>query len=214
MRASSSSPWTSTASLQGFEAAISVQDSAFLWNFGARFNAVLSFAITVGGSSDTMIPLSVQWPDKVEDYVARFIGSPLTYDTVMLRPSYRDGKIDKEVCDVLFALRGQGIVLALKSQHEEAQRDIVRVHGWCANNAREAVRALNGATRTIASRSFSCRHPRRGLVTFESGAVLARHAVAVLEVRDECVILPNDLPDRTKGGVPLTYLSTNDFLNI
>jgi hypothetical protein len=158
--------------------------------------------------------MPIQWTDKVEEYVAQFIGAPLTYDTVMLRPSHRDGMIDKEVCDVLFALRGQGIVVALKSQHEQSQRNIVRLHGWCANNARDAVRALNGATRTIARRAFSCCHPRRGLVSFESGAVLARHAVAVLEVRDECVILLNDLPDRTKAGVPLTYLSTNDFLNI
>jgi hypothetical protein len=158
--------------------------------------------------------MAAQWTDEVEEYVARFIGFPLTYDTVLLRPSRIDRKKDKEVCDVLFMLRRQGISVELKSQHEDAQRGILELHGWCAKKAREGAEALNGATRTIATQSFSCRHLRRGLVSFEAGTVSTLHALVVLEIEDDCVILPTDLPERTKTGVPLTYLSTNDFLNI
>lgn len=62
---------------------------------------------------------------KIEEIAARFCGAPLTAETVFLRPAYRHGQFEREVCDLLVAFRGQGIVLSLKSQDAAHHR-----RGW------------------------------------------------------------------------------------
>src|SRR5262245_62012223 len=106
----------------------------------------------------------VQRTDWLEEYVARFAGLPLTIDTVLLRPTRRDGRLDKEVCDLLFMLRQRGLAFGMKSQREPAARSGAPLERWCGKAARDAAGQLSGAVRTFASSPVSCRHPRRGRV--------------------------------------------------
>ncbi len=157
--------------------------------------------------------MATQRTDWIEEYVARFAGFPLTFDTILLRPQRRDGRIDKEVCDLLFALRREGLAIALKSQRDPRLRGDAALADWCAGAARDAARQLRGAVRTFAESTVWCEHLRRGRVEMAAGTIRIRHGLAVLETNGE-VMLPPDLPERTASGVPFTYLSTNDFLNL
>jgi hypothetical protein len=149
----------------------------------------------------------------VEKQTALFLASPLTAETVFLRPTYRDGRVDKEVCDVLLGLRGDGVLLSLKSQEDPKARTGIRLSAWCGKHAAKAAGQLGGALRTIGSQPFWCQHPRRGCVRFEAGAIRPRHAVALVEVMDAVVELPEDLPG-DRHDVPIAYFSLNDALNL
>ncbi len=158
--------------------------------------------------------MTVQRTDWVEEFVAKFLGLPLAIDTILLRPQRRDRKNDKEVCDVLFALRRAGVAVSLKSQQDPTMRSGAKLEAWCAKHARAAAAQHGGAVRTLAESPLWCVHPRRGRVEIEAGALDLLHAVAALETR-EPMVLPPDLPERAPtSGVPFTYLSTNDLLNI
>jgi hypothetical protein len=157
--------------------------------------------------------MTVQRTDWAEEFVAGFLGLPLAIDTILLRPQRRDRVGDREVCDVLFALRRAGVAVSLKSQQDPRGRRGGELEAWCAKHSRTAVSQLGGAVRTLAERPLWCLHPRRGRVEIEAGALDVLHAIAAVETW-EPVALPPDLPERAPGGVPLTYLSTNDLLNV
>lgn len=92
--------------------------------------------------------MPTQRTDWVEEYVARFAGIPLTFDTILLRPQHRDGRIDKEVCDLLFTLRREAVAVALKSQRDPGVRRDADLADWCARAGQDAARQLRGAVRT------------------------------------------------------------------
>lgn len=120
---------------------------------------------------------------------------------------------EKEVCDLLFALRGEAIVLSLKHQEDDPRRRTGdRLARWCAKAAKKAAGELIGAVRTIRERPFWCDHAKRGRVDFQPGALHARHAIACVETH-EGVELPADLPEDARG-TPLTYMTSSDLLNI
>lgn len=157
--------------------------------------------------------MTVQRTDWAEEFVANFLGLPLAIDTILLRPQRCDRGSDKEVCDVLFALRRAGVAISMKSQADPTARHGAKLEAWCAKHSRLAAAQLRGALATLAATPVWCMHPLRGRVDLEPGALDVLHAVAAVETR-EPVALPLDLPERAPGGVPFTYLSTNDLLNI
>ena len=60
----------------------------------------------------------------IELIAALFCSMPLTAENVFLRPARLDGRHgERELCDVLVALRGHGIVLSLKSQDATTPRE-------------------------------------------------------------------------------------------
>lgn len=149
-----------------------------------------------------------------EEQVAKLCASPLTAETVFLRVKYREkAGIEKEVCDLIFALAGEGIIVSMKAQDDPLSRDAEKLARWCAKASRKAARALGGALRTMRSTSFWCQHCRRGRVGFGAGAIRVRHAIAIVETLTAPGTLQNDLPDGA-DGIPFTYLSINDFLNL
>jgi hypothetical protein len=149
---------------------------------------------------------------RIEELVARLCGVPLTAETVFLRPTRRDGLLDKEVCDALLALRGDAILFSLKSQDNPKSRVGTKLSSWCGKHAARAVGQLGGAVRAIKAQPFWCDHRRRGRVHFAADLLRPRHAVVILETLDE-VALPPELPDHSHG-VPVTYISLNDTLNL
>jgi len=151
---------------------------------------------------------------KIEEIAARFCAAPLTAEAVFLRPAYKHGQVEREVCDLLVAFRRQGIVLSLKSQNDPTSRVSPKVRRWCAKSAHTAARQVFGAHRTIAAHPFWCEHWRRGRVDFAAGAVTPIHALVVIETAvSETVRLPDDLPQYA-GAAPIAYIALNDTLNL
>ena len=142
---------------------------------------------------------------------------PLTAENVLLRPARLDGSHgEREVCDVLVALRGHGIVLSLKSQGAAAPRERPKLRRWCAKHARKAAGQISGGCRAMKMQSFWCQHWRRGRVDFAAGAVTPVHALAIIEtgpLPTDTARLPDDLPD-SATGTPITYVTLNDALNL
>src|SRR6266581_7625886 len=104
---------------------------------------------------------------KIEEITAFFFEAPLTAESVFLRPARLDGPNgEREVCDVLVALRDQGILLSLKSQDAAEPRDGDRLRRWCAKHARKAASQISGARRAMRDQPFWCQHRRRGHVNF------------------------------------------------
>jgi hypothetical protein len=149
----------------------------------------------------------------IERWMGELCAAPLTAETVFLRPTRRDGAIEKEVCDTLLALRGEAILFALKSQGDPQPRTGKKLTAWCGKHASRAAGQLGGALRCIKSQPFWCDHQRRGRVEFAAGALRPRHAVVILETLDPEVVLPDSIVEEY-DGIALTYLSLNDALNL
>lgn len=149
-----------------------------------------------------------------EEQVAKLCAPPLTAETVLLRVKYREkAGIEKEVCDLILALADEGIIVSMKAQNDPTGRGAEELARWCAKASRKAARQLGGALRSMRATRYWCQHRRRGRVDFAAGAIQVRHAIAIVETLTASATLPADLPD-AKDGIPFTYLSVNDFLNL
>ena len=153
----------------------------------------------------------------IELIAALFCSMPLTAENVFLRPARLDGRHgERELCDVLVALRGHGIVLSLKSQDATTPREGPMLRRWCAKHARKAAGQISGACRAMKMQSFWCQHRRRGRVDFAAGAITPVHALAIIEtgpLPTDTTRLPDDLSD-SAGDTTITYVTLNDALNL
>lgn len=119
----------------------------------------------------------------------------------------------KEVCDFLLVLRGDAVLVSMKSQEDPSSRTKDKLRLWTIKNSTNALKQAKGALRTIADRDFWCQHSRRGRVDFKPNSIRVVHVVVLTEVFNDAVDLPKELP-LLLGGVPVSYLSLNDFLNL
>ena len=148
-----------------------------------------------------------------EKFVDSFSSRPLTAECVFHSPQYIDRRRQKEVCDFLLVLRGNAILVSMKSQDDPSSRTGDRLRRWTIKSATNALNQATGALNTIAHEPFWCQHSRRGRVDFEQGSIRVAHVVVLTEVFDDAVELPTKLL-LLLGSVPVTYLSLNDFLNL
>jgi hypothetical protein len=157
-----------------------------------------------------MIVQRTLWAEK---FVDSFSSRPLTAECVFHSPQYIDRGRQKEVCDFLLVLRGNAILVSMKSQDDPSSRTGDKLWRWTIKNAANALNQARGALNTIAREPFWCQHSRRGRVDFKQGSIRVTHVVVLTEIFDDAVELPNELP-LLLGSVPVTYLSLNDFLNL
>jgi hypothetical protein len=148
-----------------------------------------------------------------EMFVDGFSSRPLTAECVFYSPQYIDRGKQKEVCDFLLVLRGNAILVSMKSQDDPSSRTGDKLRRWTIKNATNALNQARGALNTIAREPFWCQHSRRGQVEFKPGSIRVAHVVVLTEVFDDAVEFPNEL-SLLLGSVPVTYLSLNDFLNL
>lgn len=148
-----------------------------------------------------------------ERFFERFAGVPLTAECVYYSPQFLDNGIQKEVCDFLIVLKGEAILVSMKSQEDPTKRTDEKLAAWVVKNAAAATRQAKGAMRTIMGNPFWCQHQRRGRVDFTAGSIRVRHLVVITELFDKTVELPEDFPLEV-GDTPITYLAVNDFLNL
>jgi hypothetical protein len=148
-----------------------------------------------------------------ERFFEHFAGIPLTAECVYYSPQFLDKGIQKEVCDFLLVLRGEAILVSMKSQEDPTKRSGEKLTGWIVKNAERAARQAKGALRNIDLNPFWCQHGRRGRVDFEPRSIKVRHLVVITELFGQTVELPGEFPLEI-GDVPVTYLAVNDFLNL
>ena len=148
-----------------------------------------------------------------EKFVDGFSSRPLTAECVFHSPQYIDGGKQKEVCDFLLVLRGNAILVSMKSQEDPSSRTGDKLRRWTIKNATNALSQAKGALNTIAHEPFWCQHSRRGRVDFKPDSIRVAHVVVLTEVFDDAVELPSNT-SLLLGDVPVTYLSLNDFLNL
>jgi hypothetical protein len=145
-----------------------------------------------------------------EIHTAWFASTPLIGECVFLNPAFSDGQRAREACDLLLVLRDQAIVVQMKTQDKlRAGEKLIR---WVERETRKAARQIKGAIRTIGSQAVWSDHPRRGRVKFEAGHLKPVHGLVIVDTSRE-VATGISLP-RSCGGIPVSYLSTNDFLNL
>ena len=145
-----------------------------------------------------------------EIYAARFASVPLVAECIFLNPAFLDRTLKREVCDLLLVLRNQAVVVQMKSQDKERRDE--KLNRWIRKETKNAASQIKGAIRTLREHPLWCEHPRRGHVEFEAGYLKAVQCLVIVETQLS-VAIPTDLPE-VCDGVPISYLSLNDFLNL
>lgn len=153
---------------------------------------------------------SLQRSKLAEIYTAKFASAPLIAECIFLNPAFLDGKIEREVCDLLIVLRDQALVVQMKSQDKPHTGE--RLTRWIEKETRKAASQIKGTIRTLRERALWCEHARRGRVAFQAGHLKPLQALAIVDTQAS-VAIPNGLPN-VCDGVPISYLSLNDFLNL
>ena len=145
-----------------------------------------------------------------EIHAAWFASTPLIGECVFLNPAFSEGRREREVCDLLLVLRDEAIVVQMKTQ--DKLRTGEKLIRWIEKETSKAARQVEGAIGTIGSRSLWSNHPRRGFVKFEAGCLKPVHGLVIVETSEQ--IVPGKGLPRKCEGVPVSYLSANDFLNL
>jgi hypothetical protein len=152
-----------------------------------------------------------QRTDYAEFFVEQLASEPLISECVYRSPQRADAT-QKEVVDLLLTLAGESILVSLKCQQEPGTRPPAKEARWGAKAAAGAASQIKGALGSLKTGPFWCEHPRRGRVEFVPGELRPLHGIVLVEVTYP-VTLPAELPLHA-DGVPLSYLTVNDFCNI
>ena len=153
----------------------------------------------------------MQRTDQMELLLERLASIPLTWENVYRSPQYT-AQFDREVVDLLLILRNKGIFISIKCQQNPDTRTEDKLNRWVQKSAHSAVRQVGGGIRTSKTRGFWCTHHRRGRVTFERNQISPVRAVVIVESH-QIVQLNRELPLEI-DSVPVSYFSTDDFLNL
>ncbi|HEU5401034.1 MAG TPA: hypothetical protein VFU86_06730 [Terriglobales bacterium] len=149
-----------------------------------------------------------------ERSVEEFLSLPLVSEFVFRSPQTVDGS-QREVADFLVTCGALGILISQKCQDDPSVRTAKKLEAWAYKKTKKAASQLMGALRVGAGRPMWCEHPRRGRVDFSTGLPAIAQGIVLTEVF-EPVVLPQEtdgLPLEF-GGIPISYFSLNDFLNL
>jgi hypothetical protein len=151
--------------------------------------------------------------DWAELQVEELLSIPFVSEFVFRSPKHNDPD-EKEVIDHLIIHDGQCILLSQKAQEEPDKRTAERNELWVLKNIQNALKPIRGVIRNPAGRPKWCEHPRRGRVDFDSIPPII-HGLALAETWRPVDLSPlaAELPLEYMG-VPLSYMSINDFLNV
>ena len=145
--------------------------------------------------------------------VEELLSVPFVSEFVFRSPKHNDPD-EKEVIDHLLIHGGRCILLSQKAQEQPDKRTPDRNELWVLKNIQNALKPIRGVIRNPDDRPKWCEHPRRGRVEFDSIPSII-HGIALAETWR-----PVDLSSAAADllleymGIPLSYLSINDFLNL
>ena len=151
--------------------------------------------------------------DWAEREVEHVLSLPLISEFVFRSPKHNDPN-EKEVIDHLIVHKDEAILISQKAQDDPTKRSVQRNELWVLKNTQDALKPILGAIRKPGDRPKWCEHSRRGRIAFEALPKIIR-GIALAETWR-----PVDLQTAAANlpleylGVPLSYLSINDFLNL
>lgn len=154
-----------------------------------------------------------QRTDWAERNMEEFLSLPFVTEFVFRSPKTIDRNLEREVVDFLIFHKASGILISQKCQDDPVRRTVDQTDRWARKKAKEAVHQLCGALRIGAGRPIWCDHPRRGRVDFAEGLPTIRHGLVLVEVFHPVNLGEAGIPLNFQG-IPITYLSINDFLNL
>jgi hypothetical protein len=148
-----------------------------------------------------------------ERQVEEVLSLPLISEFVFRSPKH-NAPDEKEVIDHLIVHKDDGILISQKAQEDPTSRSVEKNELWVLKNIQDALKPIYYSIRKPADRPKWCDHPRRGRVEFKTlpriihGVALAEtwRPVDLNQIADELLL--------EYLGVPLTYMSINDFLNV
>jgi hypothetical protein len=162
------------------------------------------------------IPISETRTRWAEEQVEQLLSIPFISEFVFRSPQNLEGprNTQREVADLLIDHMGKGLLVSQKAQEDPESRGERRNELWVLKNAKGAVDQLVGALRCPTT-PFWCDHPRRGRVDYANGLPTIVHGVVVTETFRPVDLqsAASDLP-LEYAGIPISYLSINDFLNL
>jgi ribosomal protein L24E len=163
----------------------------------------------------TDMEIFMQRTDWAERHVEDFVSLPLIKEFVFRSPMALDGGVEKEVADMLITHGKVAILTSQKCQQNPESRDEAKTERWAKGKAKEAVKQLCGALRMGNKGPIWSIHPRRKRVEFSNGLPKIDHGLVLVEARQVIDLNSEEefLPLGFKG-IPLTYLTLNDFLNL
>lgn len=168
-------------------------------------------------SESTTSPPSapVQRGDWAERQTEDILSRPFVREFVFRDVRTMDGGTLHQVGDFLILNRGSGILVEQKCQEDPTTRTSTKTELWARKKAKEGWNQLGRALKRPKDRPIWCDHQRRGRVELPEGLPVIRHGVVMVEVFQTVDLEPDvqSLPLEFRG-VPITYLSVNDFLNL
>jgi hypothetical protein len=121
----------------------------------------------------------------------------------------------EEVADFLILHQEACLLVEQKCQEDPSLRTLRKAELWALKKAKEGWSQVRRAITRPRRFPVWCEHSRRGRVEFRNGLPPIQHGIVTVEVfqpvdlRSDVASLPLD-----HDGVPITYLSVNDFLNL
>ncbi len=174
-------------------------------------------------NNDAVVSVSAKRPPSMPAYrtewaereTEELLSKPFIREFVFRNVRTLDGSTPHETGDFLVLHRGSGILVEQKCQEDPTTRTPTKTALWARKQAKAGWKQLRRALTRPKGRPVWCDHQRRGRVEFKEGLPVIRHGVVIIEVFHEVDLNPDaqNLP-LDCAGIPITYLSVNDFLNL
>lgn len=159
--------------------------------------------------------MPTQRTEWAERHVEEFLSLPFISEFVFRNVQTREQRKQEQVADFLIFHRGTGAIVDQKCQEGPSLRTRWKAELWARKKANEGWSQVRRALTRRRDFPVWCDHPRRGRVEFRNGLPPIEHGIVTVEV-----FQPVDLQAAGKqlpldhDGIPITYLSVNDFLNL
>jgi hypothetical protein len=147
--------------------------------------------------------------------VEEFLALPFISEFVFRNVRTTVHRKQEEVADFLILHRGTCLLVEQKCQEDPGLRTPRKAELWARKKAKEGWSQVRRAFTRPRDFPVWCDHSRRGRVEFRNGLPPIQHGIVTVEVFQPVDLLPDaeSLP-LDHDGVPITYLSVNDFLNL
>jgi len=153
-----------------------------------------------------------EWPER---HTEEFLSLPFISEFVFRSLHTKQHKKKEEVADFLILHRGTGILIEQKCQEDPVSRTSTKTELWVRKKAKQGWSQLRRAFTRQKNLPIWCDHPRLGPREFRDGIPPVQHGIVIVEtfrsvdLEPDAASLPLDY-----NGVPIAYLSVNDFLNL
>jgi hypothetical protein len=166
-------------------------------------------------SSVSAAVMPTQRTEWAERDVEEFLSLPFISEFVFRSLRTDVNRRQEEVADFLVLHRGACLLVEQKCQEDPSLRAPRKAELWARKKAKEGWSQVRRAFTRPRGFPVWCDHSRRGRVQFRNGLPPIQHGIVTVEVFQPVDLQPDaeGLP-LDRDGVPITYFSVNDFLNI